>query len=497
MSRSPHPCCRPTAAVLAVFLALPSAAAQPDAEAAYEEGSSGTNLSPCIGPLSPQAAEVSRALPNDGLSRLGRCNYLPAGWLMNLTGGEGHPEYAEEIGTMLAGTKSTFSFVKLDLDSEDNLAGPILNAMGTGLCALQESASQSDSEARPVVRIFFSKPTEVNHQTRVNKAWERLLEEYAAAGCEPSQPWRFHLAVRSAASLLAGRWSHAKLTVSDGQRALTGSVESVRPELAMKLVGPSAGHAATFYERIWGYSYAAGHCRTSEASLCGPRKSWKVSVPSPSPLPILYGASVFSLARAFEPSLWGGDQQDTSADKGVLASFDAARDTIFISQTALASNWGIVDVVVEHLTRAAIRGVDVKMAVQSEWGQSPLAQWLAFENRAFPILQQETPSALDYWFSYCRLKMAPHGGAHADTRRFAQDKRKALNGAGLRQPVDARAHRRPRHAEPWRQARNRHAGIVAQEGDQLPVQVVHRSDRQDWLVNMVVFFANVAYFSSI
>ena len=366
--------------------------------------------------LSPAAAEVMAALQPNGLSQLGSCNRFNTGiglpqddWLHTISSPTELNTYRAAIADLLVDTRSTFSHSRLWYD------GTLMKQLSEGLCTLHNSLSTGDRARKPIIRFNFSNPLG-NAAEYTEKAWSALVDRQVASGCLPANTslWNFHLAVRTAHSFFFNnKWNHGKVTIRDDGWAISGSVETPLPELAVALSGDSAEHAQDFFEAIWGTNHRDESCWTTEESLCRPRDEWRVEVPAADPPPVLYGTNVFSLGRNFE--LWAGG--DDSADHAIYAAFEAAQETLFISQAAFAADsaYGIVDELVDRIGTAAAGGAGVTIALGKEGFVEPQDQAADILDRASDRIGDLTSDWVDHDLSLCRIRIADHPNAPDDS----------------------------------------------------------------------------------
>jgi phosphatidylserine/phosphatidylglycerophosphate/cardiolipin synthase-like enzyme len=365
----------------------------------------------CLGqPLSAPAVAVAATLERSKLTQISSCNHFvvgpvpPKDYFMQIV--DDYPvdweNYHLAVKDLLVGTRSTFSLSRLWLNTE------LLDVLADGLCELHAALGQLPGRLqKPIVRFHFSNPSDpAGPHTEL--AWD-LLTAGVAAGCLPEDEdlWNFHLAVRTASTFpLNAHYNHSKLSTSDDDRAISGSVETYSPELAVAVRGPAARQAQDLFEAVWGQFHFAEWCKATDGSLCFPRNGWELMVPPSTTSTHFPGTNVFSLARHRRVPL-----ADTSSDKAIYAAIDAAEESLFVSQPSLS--WilfGVVDALVDRIAEAAARGADVRIAIGDDVGVSIDDQVNEVFERASSVIGELAPTFLDQQLAFCRLKVASHPG---------------------------------------------------------------------------------------
>ena len=340
------------------------------------------------------------------------CNQFPSNWIYDvpnvivettpLTADARH--FYEVTAELLHKTKYVFTFSTLHFTTHEQAGNKNLVRTYLAPALLHLHQNTSATGPFPLIRILYADKDDGGGFDSEEEVFDDLT--YLLNNEEPDKSkWRVSIAVATIGDidlLITSPWNHSKVAVRDYREAIVGGMnwelsylqpETIDPnqspishpryDLSIHVEGDAARAAGVFLDRLWRrnidplFPYLSNDCRTSWQS---PFFSWNdcplESVPSYAPnnkIPdyTLPGSShVFGLGRGHKEWLPIGDT-DTSADVAVIAAFNRAEKSLFISQHRLTSTVVSVDFatdIKEAIIDATLRNVHVKIALSHPWG---------------------------------------------------------------------------------------------------------------------------------
>jgi len=370
-------------------------------------------------PLSHVGTAVQQEiLPGIGIvfSSQTACNNFSGDWILDVpnvsanTTPTSAQEFYTEIGNLIRNTEYIFSLSTLSFDTHEKSGAENLvqEYLAPAIRDLHNATPQGGPY--PLLRFLYSdrefkydQPTEV-----YNDLTARLSELES----DPAN-WRVSIAVGVIGNLPLDPWNHSKIAVSDYRHAIVGGMnwsldyvslvdidadgERMPQEgnryihnlhdLSLEVEGEAAKAAGVFIDKLWRRMFSPDwvvdpeDCQTSwSAPITGEDCNLdyvRDYAPNNNQIPnysVNGGHFVFSLGRGHTDS--GLSLIDYSADNAILAAFDSAQESIFISQHRLtlagSDAFSFAPEVRDAVIDAVLRGVNVKIALSEPWGEGLL-----------------------------------------------------------------------------------------------------------------------------
>lgn len=364
------------------------------------------------------------------------CNEVEGDWLLDVgddssqTASTSPEEFYGMIGELIRDTDYTFSLSTLGFDTHDQ-AGE-LNLVKEYLApAIRDLHDNTPAGGPyPLLRFLYSESDAISgpfsppEHDEAAEVFNDLTAELPL-----DEPWRVSIAVAAIGYIPTSPWNHSKIAVSDYRHSIVGgmnwSLDYVLPvdidgdgthnpvasdgrtvhelyDLSVQVEGDAANQSGIFFDKLWrrtfGWpiSHLGADCKTSWEFNPPLGELWDHDCPLEQ-VPVYATGSegtvipnysvnqkhnIFALGRGHVDNVVGGGPIDNSADEAVLAAFDAADDSIYISQhkltltehdTFIVSGVGVPGYyfayeVRDALIDAILRGVQVKIALSEPWG---------------------------------------------------------------------------------------------------------------------------------
>lgn len=437
-----------------------------------------------VPPLSYIGGAVLQEVAGPNFSEHTWCNEVEGDWILDVedvtTLNPNPPattaeDFYSSIAALIEDTQYIFSMSTLSFNTHDQAGAYNLvrHYLAPAIRHLHDTTPSGG--VKPLLRFVFSE----------RSSWDDISEvmQDLTANMPQGAPWRVYIAVATVGDVGAfSPWNHTKIAVRDYRYAIVGGMnweldyvlpvdhngDGLRPswiqwegrppyipagltqvdrlyDLSMEVEGDAARAAGVYFDKLWRrtidplFPHLSDDCRTSWAWYVGPIPYFDCPLDA---LPTYFVPdytindehTVFSLGRGHIE--WSAvNDLDFTADEALFAAFDAANETVYISQHKLTLFAGLHDPIGNtyydsfsdefklKLLDAILRGVRVKIALSEPWGEEPALPWgerdgiefvyNAFIEELFDAAKEEYgwgtgAQQLQVYQALCRFEVGPY-----------------------------------------------------------------------------------------